>query len=201
MRVTANDKKIYKFIEDFGFATVKQIANIFFNNITYKNELAKKRLTCLIEHNLVDKAKSINCSQHIFYSDDKYKRQTIHSIIIMDFYTKFIEEGIDVLEFKREKRWNNGKVISDAFITVKYNNKIQSFILEVQTSNNTYKKNISKYLDEDVRKEIIDYCHGFFPVIVHVDDVEHNVEEFKDKLQIVQLETNLKRFVLLFDTE
>ncbi len=79
MEITKRDEKIYKFIENHGFATVKQINNVFFNDILYGSTLAKRRLDCLIEHGYVKMTKSTNCDQNIFYSDDKFKNK--HFII------------------------------------------------------------------------------------------------------------------------
>lgn len=202
MRVTDKDRKIYRYIEDNNFATVKQIGNVFYNDIIYKNELAKKRLNCLIEHNYIKKTKSVNCSQHIYYIDDKYKRQTYHNIIIMDFYTKFLEmKGVEVLEFIKEKEWNNKKVRSDALISISVNDEIIYFILEVQTSKNDYKSNLDKYLDKNTVNDIVHYCKGSFPVIVLVDEIFHNISKYNNYLQIVQLDQKLTNFPLVFQTE
>ena len=120
MRITPKDRDIYKYIEKEGFATVKQIGNIFFNDIIYKNELAKKRLNCLVEHGYVREVKSTNCNQHIFYSNDKFKKQSYHNIVVMDLYSKFLEmRKVDVIKFEREKTFSDlrhGKFRYDFYI-------------------------------------------------------------------------------------
>lgn len=203
MRVTNKDREIYHFIEANGFSTVKQIANVFFNDIIYKNELAKKRLTCLVEHGQIKKAKSVNCSQHVFYSSDKFKRQTYHNIVVMDLYSKFLEMShLEVLNFKREKEWANGKVKSDAFLTVKYRGKIQNFLVEVQASNNDWKKSILKYIDNtEVMTDIRDACDGYVPVLIFVDEFMHRVDDLESLFQIRQVDMKLTDFPLIFDTE
>lgn len=201
MRVTEKDRKIYKFIDDEGFATVKQIGNVFFKDIIYKNELAKKRLNCLLEHGYIKQNKSVNCNQHIFYTDDKFKRQTYHNIVVMDLYSKFIEmRNLDVIHFEREKSWGTGKgkVVSDAFLSVSYNGKIRSYIVEVQASNNPWKNSINKYANVEILQEIVDTCGGVYPVMLFVDEISHNMDILGTPYKIVQLDMNLTDFPLIF---
>lgn len=205
MRVTEKDKEIYKFIGDVGFATVKQVANVFFNDIIYRNELAKKRISCLVEHGYVKQYKAVNCSQHIFCVNEKLKRQTYHNILVMDLYSKFLEcRSVDVLDFTREKAWDINKVISDAFMTVKYKKGkeviIQNFIVEIQVSNNDWKKTLEKYNNTRVDKEIRAKCSGYEPVIILVDEVQHNLDLISCPYQIVQIDTKMTDFPLVFNT-
>lgn len=201
MRITNKDREVYKYISEQGFATVKHIANVFFNDITYKNELAKKRLTCLIEHGYVKQIKSVNCNQHIFYADDKFKKQTYHNIVLMDLYTKFLEmRGLEIINFEREKTWA-GKVRSDGFLIVKYRGKIQSFLIEVQASNNSWKNSITKYEYREVVEEIRDACDGVMPVLIYVDELMHNITELEKVFQIRQVDMKLTDFPLIFDSE
>lgn len=205
MRVTDKDKKIYKYIEEQGFATVKQIANIFYNDITYKNELAKKRLSCLVEHGYVKQTKSVNCNQHIFYADDKFKRQTYHNIIVMDFYTKLLEmKSVKVLEFEREKVWGSregvyvkNNIVSDAYIVTQIKDYIRVFLLEVQSSKNNWKNTITKY--EPHAKDIMEECGGV-PTIILADEVQHTIN-IEHSLPICQIDCKMTDFPLIFDTE
>lgn len=199
MRITDKDRSIYKLIDEVGFATVKQIGSIFFNDITYKNELAKKRLNCLIEHGYIKQAKSVNCNQHIFYTDDKLKRQTYHNIIVMDLYVKFNEmRKLEILHFEREKRWDNGKVISDAFISVSYNGNIKSYIVEVQASKNLWKSSVNKYANQDVLEEMAEACGGVLPTMIFVDEICHKIDDPNIPFEIVQVDMNLTDFPLIF---
>ena len=201
MRITPKDRDIYKYIEKEGFATVKQIGNIFFNDIIYKNELAKKRLNCLVEHGYVREVKSTNCNQHIFYSNDKFKKQSYHNIVVMDLYSKFLEmRKVDVIKFEREKSWFGGKVISDAFITISFNGKIQSYIVEVQASNNLWRKSIDKYADVDVLQEVVNQAGGVFPTMIFVDELNHNLDGLGIPFPVAQIDMKLTDFPLVFDT-
>jgi hypothetical protein len=203
MEITKRDEKIYKFIEKHGFATVKQITNVFFNDILYGSTLAKRRLDCLIEHGYVKSDKSTNCEQNIFYSDDKFKKQTFHNILVMDIYTEFLKiDDLDVLNFERNKGFGNNKIYSDAFITVKYDSFdktiIQSFIIEVETSNNNYRNTLSKYNDVDVYNDIVSLCDGYGAALVFVDPIKHSMDNIKCPWPVIQLNENLTNFPLIF---
>lgn len=207
MKVTEKDEKIYKFIEDNGFATVKQIANIFYSDILYGSTLAKKRLDCLTEHGYIKQTKSINCSQHVFYVLDKNRKKTRHSIIVMDLYSKFLMmNNLKVLSFERERCFANRKVIADGFITVKYSKLngdiiIQNFIFEVQTSNNDYTKVLGKYADDEVNKDILLSCDGYAPLVIYVDNVKHNMTNVSCPYPICQIDENLNDFPLIFNAD
>ena len=204
MRITSKDREIYKYIEKNKFATVKQIANVFFNDIIYKNELAKKRLSCLVEHGQIKYSKAENCNQMVFYSEDKYKLQTYHNIVVMDLYTKFLEmRNLEVLNFEREKVWGSGKgaVRSDAFITVKYSGKIQNFLVEAQASKNLWINSITKYNNKVVLEEIYKACGGYAPVLIFMDEIMHSLDKVESFFQVRQIDLKLTDFPLIFDTE
>lgn len=205
MRVTEKDEKIYKFIEENGFSTVKQITNIFFNDSLYGSTVAKKRLDCLTQHGYIKQTKSVNCSQHVFYVLDKHRKKTKHSILVMDVYSKFLQmDNLKVLNFQREKGFANNTVLSDGFITIKYTKLdtviVQNFLIEVQTSNNDYTKVLNKYSNEEVNADIVASCDGYAPVLIYIDNIKHSMKGITCPYQICCLHESLNDFPLIFDT-
>jgi hypothetical protein len=205
MRITKKDELIYHYIEEMGFATVKQVTELFFNDIEYGKTLARKRLNCLIEHGYIKETKSTNCSQHIFYVDPKHSRKTHHAIILMDLYVRFRQmNSLKILNFEREVPFCNKKILSDGFITVTYKVQegvaVQNFIIEVQTSNNDFKKVLGKYYDGDIVREINAKCEGYLPVIIYVDDVTHNMDNVRCPYQVIQVDEKLTDFPLIFES-
>lgn len=203
MIVTKKDELIYKYIEENKFATVRQITNVFYSDILYGATSAKRRLLCLIEHGYIKQTKSTNCNQNVFYIDDKDRKQSKHSILVMDVYSEFRKTAnLEVIDFQKEKGFCNKKVIADGFISVKYNNAdnfvIQNFIIEVQTSRNDFKKVLNKYNNADVDYDIRANCDGFAPVIIYVDNVKHDMSKISCPYQICQLHENLSDFPLIF---
>lgn len=203
MIVTKKDELIYQYIEDNHFATVRQITNAFFGDLLYGATSAKKRLMCLIEHGYIKQTKSINCNQDIFFVDDKYRKQSKHSILVMDVFSEFYKmNNLKIIDFKKEKGFANNKVIADGFINVSYTNFdkmiIQSFIIEVQTSKNDYKKVLNKYNDPIVDADIRAECDGFAPAIIYIDNIRHNMNNINCPYQICQLKESLNDFPLIF---
>lgn len=209
MQITEKDKTINTHIEKYGFATVKQIANIFFNDSAFKGQQAYKRLKALLEYGYIKQYKSVNCSQNIYAVSDKYKRQTLHNIIALDVICKFIEcKSIKILDAKRERVWANGKVISDAFVTIKYTKGIevfiQSFIVEIHTSNNKWQKTLEKYNNKEVIDDILKSTpggdKGIAPTLIFVDSVTHNFESINCPFKITQIDSSLTDFPFVFNT-
>lgn len=203
MIVTQKDELIYKYIEENNFATVRQITNAFFSDLLYGATSAKKRLSCLIEHGYIKQTKSTNCNQDIFFVDDKYRKQSKHSILVMDVYSKFYKmENLKIIDFKKEKGFANNKVISDGFINISYYSVgktiIQSFIIEVQTSKNDYKKVLNKYNDSVIDSDIRAECDGFAPVLIYIDNIKHDMSNICCPYQICQLKESLSDFPLIF---
>lgn len=206
MRITEKDKKINAHIEENGFATVKQIGELFFAESTFKSQQAQKRLKALIEYGYIKQYKAVNCSQNIYAASDKFKRQTLHNIIAMDVIVKFMAmKSVKVLDYKREKTWSNGKVISDGFISVSYPGKepgeiiMQSFIIEVHQSNNKWKNTLEKYNNESVHKDIIKNTYeGSSPTILFIDSVSHKMDNIICPYQIIQIDSNLTDFPFIF---
>jgi hypothetical protein len=120
----------------------------------------------------------------------------------MDLYSKFLQmKNLEVLNFERERCFAGNKVIADAFLTVKFNKIsnviIQSFLIEVQTSNNDYTKVLNKYNDKDVFDDVNNACGGYAPVLIYVDDIKHNMNGVAGPYQICQIDENLNDFPLI----
>lgn len=206
MRVTEKDQKIYKYILKMGFATVKQITDLFYNDIECGSILAKKRLKCLIDNGYIQQSQSDNSIKNIFFADPKFKKQTKHTIIVMDIYSQFYKmRDLDIIDFSIPKCFANKKVVSNAFIKVKYssfnNVVLQNFIFEVETSNNDYRKTISKYNDPNVQADIKATCDGYSPVLVLVDNVKHDMSKTSSPYKLLQIDTDLTNFPLIFSAK
>lgn len=205
MKVTENDQKIYDYISKTGFATVKQISNIFYSDILYGPTLAKKRLNCLIEHGYIKKIKSSDCNQDIFYEDSKFRRQSKHNILVMDVYSCFRKiDSLNVINFEVNKQWGiDHKIYSDAFLTVEYNAYdnifTQNFIIEVETSKTKYKNPLYRYNDVEIDTDIRAACSGFAPVIILIDNIKHNKDFYLQcSYQVCHLDESLCGFPLVF---
>lgn len=206
MITTKKDEQIYNHIKKIGFATVKQIGKLFFGNMKYSSSYAKKRLNHLLDYRYIYETRSVNCNQNIFYVDPKFKRQTYHNIVVMDIYSQFYKmNNLDIINFTKPKCFANKKIMSDAFITVKYNScnnvMIQNFIFEVETSKNDYRNTIGKYNDPIVQADIKTVCGGYNPVLVFVDNIKHDMSKISCPYPLIQIDSNLTNLPLIFSTK
>lgn len=205
MITTKKDEQIYNYIKKMGFSTVKQIGELFFSNMEYSSSYAKKRLKHLLDYGYIHETESVNCNQNIFYVDPKFKRQTYHNIVVTNIYLQFYKmEDLDIIDFAKPKCFANKKIMSDAFITIKYsscnNVIIKNFIFEVETSKNDYRNTISKYTDPVVQADIKTVCDGYNPVLVFVDNVKHDMSKISCPYPLIQIDSNLTNLPLIFST-
>ena len=86
--------------------------------------------------------------------------------MITDFVVKLLEEGYEILEFK--KSFTLGEIISDAYLKVSKENKVKNILLEVQLSNHDC---LSKY--KKLKKLAIEHTNwDVLPRIVVAGNVE-----------------------------
>jgi hypothetical protein len=166
------DRLILTHIEHFGFITIQQCADLFFNTAKDRYTNARKRLKLLstmeganIDDNKNDMLikKFINpATNNVVYSFDGRKISE-HSILIMNFYVSMKSNDVNILDFQLEKKWCSGKVISDGFFKYKYNGKTKILLLEVDYTHDT---DFKKYIKLYNSKEIQDLYKCFPPVVV-----------------------------------
>jgi len=142
MSISGNDKKILKWIEQYGSITIRQAADMVYKT-TFGYDYARQRLK-----DLKDKYKILKCihdpvlDEHLYYTD---KEPTAHSNAIYNFYSNLVKYKLPIIHFQKEKQFLEGKVRADGFIVWQNQNgeQIMAFI-EVDIYHNT---SIKKYLD------------------------------------------------------
>jgi hypothetical protein len=183
--LTKRDRLILNHIEHFKFITIQQCADLFFYNVKSRYTCARKRLNILsqIDWGYIDeknKNKLIKKSTNIATGKISYsydgRNVSEHSTLIMDFYTQMIINGAEVLEYVKEKRWMNGKIISDAFCKYKYRGITKILLLEVDYVHDT---ELNKYTALYNSNEI-QTIYKCFPPIVLVNRYE--TKQIPDKL-------------------
>lgn len=196
MIITDRDRDILRHIEEFQFATISQIRDLFFSTQKYGYDIARKRLNLLRREGKLHAIKDFQTNSNIF-SLYPLKKVSKHNIIIRDFYTKLISEGIDVNFFKIEfTGFLDGKIRPDAFIKVTVNGWIFFLFLEVITSNN--QRDISKYEKLYHSGEFQEQFGLSFPTVIFVDEVIHSNNLKSDHFRVVQIEHDLKGLPIIF---
>ncbi|HEY5588444.1 MAG TPA: hypothetical protein VIK86_05745 [Candidatus Paceibacterota bacterium] len=214
--LTNRDKQIIFHIEKYGFLTIGQANSIWFSDRKYGYDLARKHLNkCVIAKQIKSyKPVSNIYAEKIFYIESKYSRASKSMIIAMDVYSELIRQGADMIYFKREENWFDGKYRSDAFTIVAIANNIYSACIEVIDNEKlTYtaqrKHFISKYEeiyedDEPLKKlmEITNLDRNFTePKLIVIAEIlpKDNLEI--DGVDIIFLDYSLQKLNQIFTTK
>lgn len=163
MTITARDKDIFKFIEEWDGITINQGAKMFWRGRNHAYDLARKRMQKLYSCGLFKYYTDKVTKQRVYCFD---KKITTHRLYLLDVYATFVENGAKVLYFKTEPKWMDDKYRSDGFLKYEYNGKKRICCIEIDV---THLTNMDKYEDIYASEEI--QCkYGGFPIIVVVGD-------------------------------
>jgi hypothetical protein len=200
--LTDRDKETLKHIEDYDFITIKQLQNIIYNTQNFGYDIARKRLNKLVEKGKIKVFKDIVSNQNVYYYE---KKPSYHDIIIMDFYSELIREGVNMLFFQKRFEWLNKDVISDGFCCYFFNGKFYSNLIEVCYSHHA-RTSVEKYQALYDSREAHNFISGVtegveikFPKLILIDNVEHTKPfSITKDVDIKQLDFNLKSISKIF---
>ena len=121
--ITDRDKNIISFIENIGYATITNIAEMFFNNSKYSYDLARKRLLKLYKSNNLKKIHNFDTNEVVYLPyNSKRKSVSFHDIKLINYITKLNMLGCKINKVLIEPIFNNIK--PDALISFEIDLKI-----------------------------------------------------------------------------
>lgn len=196
------DNNIVKHIEKYHFCTPKQVTQMYFGDLEYGRDIARRRLERLTELGYIQKFAEVNrIAEYAALKDDKGQDITHRCqpsrLIILDLYAKLISEGVEVETFKLEHFWCGGAYRSDAVLIFTFLDRRYSYIIECNISN--HPANLEKYdkLNQLHKSEVLQFFNiDTFPRILFISDRAN-----KGKLacsKIVQINTNLQPFGAIY---
>lgn len=197
MILSNRDREILLHIESFGFATIKQIADLFFSKQKYGYDMARKRLNLMVKDKKLYVYRDYDINLNI-YTLNKSKKAKPSDMLLLDFYCKMIFEGAEILFFEKEYTGlSDGKIRPDAFTLVKFENWVLYLFIEIQTRH--AKADIEKY---EVLYSSQEFQNKFetniFPTVVVIEDVKHKSPYHSDNFKVVQLDLDMKGFPKIF---
>lgn len=197
MVLSDRDRDILIHIETWGFATIKQIADIFFKQQKYGYDMARKRLNLMVRDNKLFVHRNYDNNMNV-YTFEKTKKVRVGDFILMDFYCKLKSEGAEILMFEKEyNKFMDGKIRPDGFTIVKMGNWIIYLFIEVQTRH--AKADIEKYERLYATKEFQNtFETDLFPTVVIIEDVNHKAKYSSDNFKVVQIDLNMCGFPNIF---
>ena len=146
IRFTELDKKIFDFINEYGFITISQCAGCFFKNHKKAYEEARIKLNRLFIYNYLAREKYHLTGEYVFKLADN-KNISDHRMVLLNFYSAICNIADEINYFKIEENWKESKRKSDGHIIFtmnkgKDNEYIKAFCVEIEIF---YKLDIKKY--------------------------------------------------------
>lgn len=152
--MTDRDSKVVDFINKYKLCTSNHIYKIYFSQVD--QTVCKRRLRYLADYGYIKREKH-NGNNYIYYCDTKVATRLVaHDLLITDFVVKLLNEGYEILEFK--KSFALGDIIPDAYIKVSKDNKVKNILLEVQLSKHdclSKYKNLKKLVLDNTRWDVL----------------------------------------------
>lgn len=195
--LTDRDMQIIKHVEQYGFITIQQTVDMFFNSKS-GYDIARRRLNKLIQTNYLKATRNIDTNEKIFYIDN-YKAISLHRMLLMNYYAKLISAGVEMQTFEKEREWNGGKIRTDGFCIFKYGEYTFYQFIEIICSHND--SNLIKY---DKLFETEEVQHKFnlsndnFPTLIVVDNVKHKKPIELKNARVIALDFTLKNVAQVF---
>jgi hypothetical protein len=179
--ITERDRQIINFIEKIGFASINQIAKLFFKNSKIGYDLARRRLKSIKDNATYLKAiRNFETNELIYLPlNSTRKKISKHNLAVIDYLCELKSLDCDIKSIEIEKHF--GSVIPDAFICFRFNGYIMYQLLEIELRHDFV--DVSRY--QKVLKEILKETNNngvaIIPSIVIVQNTNHDyVKEYED---------------------
>jgi hypothetical protein len=206
MYITDKDNETLKYVETYGSITVRQCGKLFYNNQSYSNQTANKKLNKLVRYGKLKVSKDISGNANVYYYD---KKLSYHDLLILDFYCELKSLGVKIHYFKSNKSWLDDSHISDGFFCYSIADKLFFNIVEIVRTHRLDKK---KYIKLYESNEVQQFCNdlyqslggtdqlNIFPRVILIDAVQHtdNYLYINDNIKVIQLDFKMNNFSSIF---
>lgn len=181
MILTERDNKVLDLIAYFRYASLSQIVRAYYNGHKQSYNLARRRLTKLVDAGYMKRERSNINAEYVYYM--KKNNQMNHSLILTEFYIKLLETDAEVDAFFVEKPY--GSMRPDAMVIAGWEDLTHYFFVEVHISNNPF--NQQKYIDYYKSREWKRYF-PLYPKIIILSDRRIDLQQ-PCELNIIQIDT------------
>lgn len=194
--ITDRDKNIISFIEDIGYATITNIAEMFFNNSKYSYDLARKRLLKLYKSNNLKKIHNFDTNEIVYLPyDSKRKSVSFHDIKLINYITKLSMLGCKINKVLIEPIFNNIK--PDALISFELKGYMYYQLIEVQLRHAGV--NLNRFKNNDTINSILKESDNVAPKLIIIQNTNRDYEKENDTIfPITKINTDMDNILDVF---
>lgn len=192
------DKEIIDFVHQIGYASIKNIADMYFTHARYNYDLARKRLKKIENTGKYIKSfrnEETNERVYIPY-ESNVKRVTTHNLKVIEYVCKLNCLGCKMKTIEIEPVFNNIK--PDAYIVFKFEGFTYAQLLEIQIRHDYVDLKRFKEYDTinailDKNKSILNTEENLLPKIVIVQNTNRDyVKENDTPFNIIQMGVSME---------
>lgn len=192
--ITARDKKIIAYLEEYKYATIEHLEKVFFKTQRNSYNIARRRMAEIIKAGYARRVRDVETNKVVYiFNNGESKQPSMHRLLVLDVLANLHHQGFNIEKFEIEKEWLNGKIRSDAFavFTLEGAKNRYYYFVEVHISNNYC--NLEKYDALYKTNEVQEYLgRNVYPRILLVTDRNFNYNT--EHCKVIKLNTKLDEF-------
>jgi hypothetical protein len=188
--LTERDRNIINFIDSTGYATIGNIASLFFSQNKFSYDLARKRLKKIKEMGQYIKSfQNSETTETIYVPYESIKKKvSIHDVMVLNYACKLKSLGCNIDNIELEPIFNNVK--PDALIQYTFNGYRFHQLVEMQIRHNLI--DLERYNKDGVMDTILDKTNNTIPKLIIIQDTKINyIDNNPTQMDIIQMDTSM----------
>lgn len=188
--ITDRDREIINYIYKIGFATIEQIATMFFTDQKSGYDLARRRLKAIRNQSEYLKSlKNSETNQLIYFPcDSNRKRISMHDLKVIDYLCELKKLGCEINEIIIEPNFLD--IIPDALVTFVFDGFKYYQLIEMQLRHDYV--DLDRFNKEGVVAEILKKTNNVLPTLIIIQNTNKDYSEAnKTQLDIKQLKLDM----------
>jgi hypothetical protein len=188
--LTERDREIISFIDKIGYATIQNIASMYFSENKFSYDLARKRLKKIKEFEGYIKSfqnSETNETIYVPYNSNK-KKVSIHDVMVLNYACKLKVIGCTLYNIELEPTFCNIK--PDALVQYTINGYKYHQLVEMQIRHNLI--DLDRYNKQGVIDAILSKTNKTLPTLIIIQDTKINyADNNPTPMDIVQMDTTM----------
>jgi hypothetical protein len=188
--LTERDREIISFIDKIGYATIQNIASMYFSENKFSYYLARKRLKKIKEFEGYIKSfqnSETNETIYVPYNSNK-KKVSIHDVMVLNYACKLKVIGCTLYNIELEPTFCNIK--PDALVQYTINGYKYHQLVEMQIRHNLI--DLDRYNKQGVMESILSKTNNTLPTLIIIQDTKINyADNNPTPMDIVQMDTTM----------